>query len=48
MSTVINKGVNICCKAVMDNVLTVLVLLVVHSTSIAKPKDSLETYSYIR
>ena len=39
-----NKGVVMHCKAVTDNLLTVLCLLVEPSTAITKPKGSIEAY----
>ena len=48
MSTVTNKGFNMPCKAVMEKNFTVVVLIYESTTSIAKPKGSLEAYIYIR
>ena len=48
MSTVIDEGVKMRCKAVMSNCFTLVGLLVEPSTDIAKPKDSLEDYPSIR
>ena len=42
------RGIKMCCKSVMANLLAVVCLLVKSSTAIAKPKDSLEAYIYIR
>ena len=42
MSTVINEGVEMCCKAVTPNLFTAVGFLIEPSTSITKPKDYLE------
>ena len=44
MSTVMNKGVEMCCKSFTANLFTVVGLLVEPSTYISKPKGSLEAY----
>ena len=48
MSMVMNKGVNMCCKVVMANLLTVVGILVKPSTAIEKLKGYLEASIYIR
>ena len=48
MSTMTNKGVKTCCKAITTNLFTVLGLLVWPNTSIAEPKGSIEEYITIR
>ena len=48
MSTVMNEGVDMSCKAVMDNFFTVVYLLVGPSTGIVKPKGYLELSPSIR
>ena len=44
ISTVMNKGVKMCCKSVMANLYTVVSLLAEPITSITKPKGYLEAY----
>ena len=44
MSTVMDEGVQMCCKSVTSNLFTVVCLLVEPITSIEKPKGYLEAY----
>ena len=44
MSTVLNKGFKVQCKAVTSNFFTVISILFEPSTAIAKPKSYLEAY----
>ena len=48
MSTVINEGVEIHCKAVINQVFTVVGLIVELGTAIEKSKGSLDAYPSIR
>ena len=48
MSRVTNEGVMICFKAIMANFLTVVGIIVEHSTLIKKPKGCIEESCYIR
>ena len=48
MLTVMNKGVNTCCKSVTTLVLTAVGLLVDLGAEIAEPKSSLGASPYIR
>ena len=47
MSSVMNKGVKMRCKAVMNNIFIVLDLIVEPSTVIVKPNGYLEAYPSI-
>ena len=47
MSNVINKGVNMCCKAVPPNLFTVLRLIFEPITGVEKQKDYLEEFPSI-
>ena len=47
MLTVMNKSVNICCKAVTTQVFTVVVIIVELGKAIAKLKGSREASPYI-